>query len=144
MTPHNEAKIEDISNIVLMPGDPLRAKFLAETYLEDVKQFNTVRNMLGYTGRISGIFRRRRTRRERGRIRVADTPAADGRYYLCFICNFGRLMAYRKRFRQKTRREYARNHRTRGGNPGPELFEPTNAKNAFFGAGHVCAAARQF
>ena len=52
-------------------------------------------------------------------------------------------MAYGKRFRQKTRRKYARNHRTCGGNPGPELFKPANAKNAFFGAGHVCAAARQ-
>lgn len=53
-TPHNEAKIGDIAKTVLMPGDPLRAKFLAETYLEDVKQFNTVRNMLGYTGTYKG------------------------------------------------------------------------------------------
>ena len=34
MTPHNEAKIEDISNIVLMPGDPLRAKYIADIFLE--------------------------------------------------------------------------------------------------------------
>ena len=34
MTPHNEAKVEDISNIVLMPGDPLRAKYIADTFLE--------------------------------------------------------------------------------------------------------------
>lgn len=53
-TPHNEAKIGDIAKTVLMPGDPLRAKFLAETYLEDVHQFNGVRNMLGYTGTYKG------------------------------------------------------------------------------------------
>ena len=45
-TPHNEAKKGDIAKTVLMPGDPLRAKYLAETYLEDVVQFNAVRNML--------------------------------------------------------------------------------------------------
>ena len=49
-TPHNQAQMGDIAKTVLMPGDPLRAKFLAETYLEDVKQFNTGRNMLEYTG----------------------------------------------------------------------------------------------
>lgn len=49
-TPHNEANNGEIAKTVLMPGDPLRAKFLAETYLENVKQFNTVRNMFGYTG----------------------------------------------------------------------------------------------
>ena len=53
-TPHNEAKKGYIAKTVLMPGDPLRAKFLAETYLEDVKQFNTVRNMFGYTGTYKG------------------------------------------------------------------------------------------
>ena len=53
-TPHNQAQMGDIAKTVLMPGDPLRAKFLAETYLEDVKQFNTVRNMLGYTGTYQG------------------------------------------------------------------------------------------
>ena len=42
------------------------------------------------------------------------------------------------------RKHGARTPRTRGGNPGPELFKPANAKNAFFGAGHVCTAARQF
>ena len=41
-TPHNEAKKGDIAKTVLMPGDPLRAKYLAETYLEDVVQFNAV------------------------------------------------------------------------------------------------------
>ncbi|WP_050638524.1 purine-nucleoside phosphorylase [Candidatus Stoquefichus sp. SB1] len=53
-TPHNQAEFGEIAKTVLMPGDPLRAKFLAETYLEDVKQFNAVRNMLGYTGTYHG------------------------------------------------------------------------------------------
>ena len=53
-TPHNNAKTGDIAKTVLMPGDPLRAKFIAETYLEDVVQYNTVRNMLGYTGTYKG------------------------------------------------------------------------------------------
>ena len=54
MTPHNMAKKGDIAKTVLMPGDPLRAKFIAETYLDNVKCFNTVRNMLGYTGTFEG------------------------------------------------------------------------------------------
>ena len=53
-TPHNEAVKGQIAKTVLMPGDPLRAKFLADTYLTKVKQFNTVRNMLGYTGLYKG------------------------------------------------------------------------------------------
>ena len=53
-TPHNEAMTGDIAKTVLMPGDPLRAKFLAMTYLEKVRQFNNVRNMLGYTGEYKG------------------------------------------------------------------------------------------
>lgn len=53
-TPHNQAQVGEIAQTVLMPGDPLRAKFLAETYLEDVHQFNAVRNMLGYTGTYKG------------------------------------------------------------------------------------------
>ena len=53
-TPHNAAKVGDIAKTVLMPGDPLRAKFIAETYLEQPVCFNTVRNMLGYTGRYRG------------------------------------------------------------------------------------------
>lgn len=53
-TPHNEAKMGDIAKTVLMPGDPLRAKFIAETYLEDVVCFNKVRNMLGFTGTYKG------------------------------------------------------------------------------------------
>ncbi len=53
-TPHNGAKLGDIAKTVLMPGDPLRAKFIADTYLTDVVCFNTVRNMLGYTGNYKG------------------------------------------------------------------------------------------
>ena len=53
-TPHIEAQKGDIAKVVLMPGDPLRAKFIAETFLTDVKKFNTVRNMFGYTGLYKG------------------------------------------------------------------------------------------
>lgn len=53
-TPHNKANKGDIAKTVLMPGDPLRAKFIAENYLEDVVCFNTVRNMLGFTGKYLG------------------------------------------------------------------------------------------
>ena len=53
-TPHNEAMTGEIAKTVLMPGDPLRAKFLAMTYLDNVKQFNKVRNMFGYTGKYKG------------------------------------------------------------------------------------------
>ena len=45
---------EDVAKVVLMPGDPLRAKFIAEKYLEDPILFNDVRNMLGYTGTYKG------------------------------------------------------------------------------------------
>ena len=54
-TPHNQAEMGDIAKVVLMPGDPLRAKFIAETFLEDVVQFNSVRNMFGYTGTYKGV-----------------------------------------------------------------------------------------
>lgn len=53
-TPHNEAAPGQIAKTVLMPGDPLRAKYIAEHYLEDAVCFNTVRNMLGYTGTYKG------------------------------------------------------------------------------------------
>jgi purine-nucleoside phosphorylase len=53
-TPHIGAKAGEIAKTVLMPGDPLRAKFIAENFLEDVVQFNSVRNMLGYTGTYKG------------------------------------------------------------------------------------------
>lgn len=54
MTPHNEAKKGDIAKIVLMPGDPLRAKLIAETYLENCKLVNTIRNIFAYTGNYKG------------------------------------------------------------------------------------------
>ena len=50
MSTHIEAGKNDIAKIVLMPGDPLRAKMIAETYLDDAKLVNRVRNMLAYTG----------------------------------------------------------------------------------------------
>ena len=53
-TPHNQANKGDIAKTVLMPGDPLRAKYIAETFLENPKQFNTIRNMFGYTGLYKG------------------------------------------------------------------------------------------
>ncbi len=54
-TPHIEEKNKEIiASTVLMPGDPLRAKYIADTYLEDVVQFNNVRNMFGYTGTYKG------------------------------------------------------------------------------------------
>lgn len=54
LTPHNNAQKGDIAETVLMPGDPLRAKFIAEQYLENPVCFNTVRNMFGYTGSYKG------------------------------------------------------------------------------------------
>lgn len=53
-TPHNGAKPGEIAKTVLMPGDPLRAKYIAENYLTEARCFNTVRNMLGYTGAYRG------------------------------------------------------------------------------------------
>lgn len=53
-TPHNHANKQDIAKTVLMPGDPLRAKYIAERFLDNPKQFNTVRNMFGYTGMYKG------------------------------------------------------------------------------------------
>lgn len=49
-TPHIEAKKEDIARTVIMPGDPLRAKYIADNYLMNVKLVNKVRNMYAYTG----------------------------------------------------------------------------------------------
>jgi len=54
MTPHNEAKKEDISNIVVMPGDPLRAKYIAENFLTNYTLVNSVRGMYAYTGNYKG------------------------------------------------------------------------------------------
>lgn len=54
MTPHNEAKSNAFAKTVIMPGDPLRAKYIAENFLEDSKLVNSVRNMLAYTGLYKG------------------------------------------------------------------------------------------
>ncbi len=54
MTVHNEAKVGEIAKTVIMPGDPLRAKMIAETYLENPKLVNTVRNIFAYTGTYKG------------------------------------------------------------------------------------------
>ena len=54
MTPHNEAEIGDFAKTVIMSGDPLRAKYIAENFLEDAKLVNSVRNMLAYTGLYKG------------------------------------------------------------------------------------------
>ena len=53
-TPHNEAQLGDIAKTVIMPGDPLRAKYIAETFLENVKLVNQVRGMYAYTGTYQG------------------------------------------------------------------------------------------
>lgn len=53
-TPHIGAKAGDVAQKVLMPGDPLRAKFIAEHYLTDIVCYNEIRNMLGYTGLYKG------------------------------------------------------------------------------------------
>ena len=53
-SPHNEAKYDDIAKTVLMCGDPLRAKFIAENFLTGAVQYNTIRGMFGYTGYYNG------------------------------------------------------------------------------------------
>ena len=53
-TPHNEANKGDIAKTVIMPGDPLRAKYIAENFLENVKLVNQVRGMFAYTGTYKG------------------------------------------------------------------------------------------
>ncbi|MFP2770962.1 purine-nucleoside phosphorylase [Oceanisphaera sp. KMM 10153] len=53
-TPHINAERGDFADTVLMPGDPLRAKYIADTFLSDVRQVNQVRNMLGFTGSYKG------------------------------------------------------------------------------------------
>lgn len=53
-TPHNMANLGEIAKTVIMPGDPLRAKHIAEAYLTDYKLVNTVRNMYAYTGYYNG------------------------------------------------------------------------------------------
>ena len=53
-TPHNEAKLGEIAKTVIMPGDPLRAKYIAENFLENATLVNKVRGMYAYTGDYKG------------------------------------------------------------------------------------------
>lgn len=53
-TPHNEANLGDIAKTVIMPGDPLRAKYIAENFLDEYKLVNSVRGMYAYTGKYKG------------------------------------------------------------------------------------------
>ncbi|MGM9551056.1 MAG: purine-nucleoside phosphorylase [Clostridia bacterium] len=55
MTPHNEAAKSEFAKTVLMPGDPLRAKFIAEKYLKNARLVNNVRGIQGYTGEYKGV-----------------------------------------------------------------------------------------
>ena len=57
MTPHNEAKKEEIAKTVIMPGDPRRAKLIAEKYLDNPKLVNEVRNIYAYTGTYKGFLK---------------------------------------------------------------------------------------
>ena len=54
-TPHIAAEKGDIAERILLPGDPLRAKFIAETFLENPKQYTSIRNILGFTGTYKGV-----------------------------------------------------------------------------------------
>ena len=54
MTPHNEAKKGEIAKTVIMPGDPLRAKYIAENFLDNCKLVNSIRNIYAYTGTYKG------------------------------------------------------------------------------------------
>lgn len=53
-TPHNSANVGDIADRILLPGDPMRAKYIAETFLEDAICYNEIRGMLGFTGMYKG------------------------------------------------------------------------------------------
>ena len=79
MTPHNNANKGDYADIVLLPGDPLRAKWIAETFLDDAKCVNTVRNCLGYTGTYKG---------KRISTQAGGMGMASNGIYLLPICNF--------------------------------------------------------
>src|SRR5690625_1804955 len=54
MSVHIGAKEGEIADKILLPGDPLRAKYIAETFLEDISKYNNVRGMLGFTGTYKG------------------------------------------------------------------------------------------
>lgn len=55
MTPHIDAKLEDVAKIVIMPGDPVRAKLIADNYLDDVRLISNVRGMNAFTGKYKGL-----------------------------------------------------------------------------------------
>lgn len=55
MSTHIEAEAGEVAELVLLPGDPLRAKFIAENFLEDARCYNRVRGMLGFTGTYKGV-----------------------------------------------------------------------------------------
>ena len=54
-SPHNAANVGDIAERILLPGDPLRAKHIAETFLEGAKLYTDIRNIYGYTGKYKGV-----------------------------------------------------------------------------------------
>lgn len=54
-TPHNSAELGDIAERVLLPGDPVRARVIAKNFLEDVKQYNEIRNIYGFTGKYKNV-----------------------------------------------------------------------------------------
>jgi len=54
-SPHNSAEVGDIADKILLPGDPLRAKYIAENFLTDAKKYNEIRNIYGYTGKYKGV-----------------------------------------------------------------------------------------
>ena len=56
VTPHINAEEGSFAETILLPGDPLRAKFIAETFLEDIKEVTNVRNILGFTGKYKKIY----------------------------------------------------------------------------------------
>ena len=54
-SPHNAANIGDIAERILLPGDPLRAKYIAETFLDSARMYTDIRNVYGYTGTYKGV-----------------------------------------------------------------------------------------
>ena len=54
-TPHIAAEKGEIAERILLPGDPLRAKFIAENFLDNAKEYTSIRNILGYTGTYKGV-----------------------------------------------------------------------------------------
>ena len=73
MSVHIEAKQGEIAESILLPGDPLRAKYIAETFLEDVTCYNNVRGMLGFTGTYKGK-------------RVSVQGTGDGCSFYFYLC----------------------------------------------------------